>query len=79
MIKCENSIKLKIKLNNKGFISDYNKVLLHYYEFKNCELNNDNLVENALVTNDIGILKNRNTILEYEDLISINDLFELSS
>jgi DNA polymerase delta subunit 1 len=77
MTEYENSKKIKIKINNKTFISDYNKVLIHYYEFKKCELNNNNLVENALITNDIGVLKNRNKIIEYEELISINDMFEL--
>lgn len=71
------NIKLNIKINNKEFVKNYNLSLLNYKEFSNAVKKDENLVKQALDTNDIGIIKNVNTILIYEKLFDLNDNFSL--
>ena len=70
-----NDIKY-IKLNNKSFIKDYKKAVIDYKEFVKYENIDNNLVINAIDTNDTGMLKNALIVTEYEKLLLNNHKFE---
>ena len=65
-----------IKLNNKLFLKDYKKAVIDYKEFVKYENIDNNLVINAIDTNDTGMLKNALIVTEYEKLLLNNHKFE---
>ena len=73
-----NNIKnlLNIKLNNKTFIKNYKNAVINFKEFVKYENIDNNLVKNAIDTNDIGILQNTLSICQYEKLIEVNNKFK---
>lgn len=66
-----------IKINNKTFIKNYRKAIIDYNDFVKYNNIDENLVEKALNTNDIGILKNTLSVCEFEKLLLINNKFKL--
>lgn len=76
-IAIPNNKCVHIKLNNKPFIKDFNKVLIKYDLFEKNELINNNLVKNAFDNMDIGIINNANEIMAFESIISIKKYFKL--
>ena len=66
-----------IKINNKTFIKNYRKAIIDYNDFVKYNNINENLVEKASITNDLGIFKNTLTVCEYEKLLLINNKFKL--
>ena len=74
----KNNIKglINIKLNNKPFIKAYKKSLVDFKEFVKYEIIDNNLVQNAIDTNDIGIIRNSLSVCEFEKIISISNRFK---
>ena len=60
---------INIKLNNKSFIRDYKKAITNYIDFVKYENIDQNLVQNAMDTNDIGIMASSISVGEFEKLI----------
>lgn len=75
MVSDNPNFKLIIKLNNKSFIKNYIKVIAKYSEF--VDNMNDNLVQQALKTNDVGRIKDMKDIIKFEELLKIKDKFKL--
>lgn len=69
----ENNTKLVIKINNKPFVADYHKSLSYYKEFTK----DNDIVKNALETNDIGIMNCVSQIIKYEKIITMSEYFEI--
>lgn len=68
-------IIISIKLNNAQFIKDYNMALGKYHEFIINKDKQFNLVDNAINSLDIGIMKDITLIKKYEKLLLIKDKF----
>jgi len=66
---------INIKLNNKPFIKSYKKAVLDYKEFEKNENLDNNLVQDAINTNDIGRMKSAISVLEYGKLLMKNHKF----
>jgi DNA polymerase delta subunit 1 len=66
---------INIKLNNKPFIKSYKKTVLDYKEFEKNENLDNNLVQDAINTNDIGRMKSAISVLEYGKLLMKNHKF----
>ena len=67
---------INIKLNNKPFIKAYKKAILDYKEFEKNENLDNNLVQDAIDTNDIGRMKSAISVLEYGKLLMKNHKFK---
>ena len=70
----ENNIKdeIKIKLNNKKFVNDFNIATINLNDFKKYDQIDENLVEKALNTCDIGIMSNSISILDFKNIFLSN-------
>ena len=70
----ENDIKdeIKIKLNNKKFVNDFNIASINLNDFKKYDQIDENLVEKALNTCDIGIMSNSISILDFKNIFLSN-------
>jgi len=70
----ENNIKdeIKIKLNNKKFVNDFNIATINLIDFKKYDQIDENLVEKALNTCDIGIMSNSISILDFKNIFLSN-------
>lgn len=70
----ENNIEdeIKIKLNNKKFVNDFNIATINLNDFKKYEQIDENLVEKALNTCDIGIMSNSISILDFKNIFLSN-------
>tara|TARA_B110000259_G_scaffold180229_2_gene220713 strand:- start:812 stop:4738 length:3927 start_codon:yes stop_codon:yes gene_type:complete len=70
----ENDIKdeIKIKLNNKKFVNDFNIASINLNDFQKYEQIDENLVEKALNTCDIGIMSNSISILDFKNIFLSN-------
>lgn len=77
-IKSDNAL-LKIKINLKKFKADYYKALCQYREMERAEIMDQNIVMNAMKNNDVGIIKNVGSILQFERLIESNSYFVLDA
>ena len=76
ILEYDTNAKYDINVNNKSFIKEYNMAYVKYLDFiKNHESNN-NLVVNAINTNDIGILKDVNLIRKFEDILILKEKFK---
>lgn len=64
--------ELKIKLNNKTYIKEFNKAVISYKDFIDNEIRNNNLVENALDTNDIGIMNDSLSLMGFKEILLKN-------
>lgn len=64
--------ELKIKLNNKAYIKEFNKAVISYRDFINNEIRNNNLVENAVDTNDIGIMNESLSLMGFKEILLKN-------
>lgn len=70
-------IFIKITLNCKPFIKDYKIALAKYKEFEKNTKIGDNLVKNALLTNDVGIMSDVNSIVLFKTILELNNRFTL--
>lgn len=70
----ENNIQeeIKIKLNNKKFVNDFNIASVNLNDFKKYEQIDENLIEKALKTCDVGIISNSMLILDFKDIFISN-------
>ena len=70
----ENDIKdeIKIKLNNKKFVNDFNIASINLNDFHKYEQIDENLIEKALNTCDIGIMSNSISILDFKNIFLSN-------
>ena len=70
----ENDIKdeIKIKLNNKKFVNDFNIASINLNDFKKYDQIDENLVEKALNTCDVGIMSNSISILDFKNIFLSN-------
>lgn len=63
---------IKIKLNNKKFINDFNIAQVNLKDFHKYEEIDENLIEKALTTCDIGIMSNSLSILDFKNIFLTN-------
>ena len=59
-----------------GFIKEYNMAYVKYLNFIKNHEGNNNLVVNAMNSNDIGVLKDVNLIKKFEEILMLKDRFK---
>ena len=64
--------EIKIKLNNKKFVSDFNIASVNLNDFKKYQEIDENLIEKALETCDVGIMSNTLSILDFKNILFLN-------
>ena len=64
--------EIKIKLNNKKFVSDFNIASVNLNDFKKYQEIDENLIEKALETCDVGIMSNTLSILDFKNIFLLN-------
>jgi hypothetical protein len=78
IIEYDNTAKYDISVNNKSFIKEYNMAYVKYLNFIKNHEGNNNLVINAMNTNDIGVLKDVSLIKKYEEILMLKEKFKFT-
>jgi len=73
----ENNTRLSVKVNNKQFVSEYTKSVTGYKELEQGAKRDEDIVQSAMQSGNIGIMKDVASIIQYEPLIMMRDYFEL--
>jgi len=76
ILEYDKDAKYDIKVNNMGFIKEYNMAYVKYLNFIKNHEGNNNLVVNAMNSNDIGVLKDVNLIKKFEEILMLKDRFK---
>jgi DNA polymerase elongation subunit (family B) len=69
------NMKINIKLNNKTFITDYHRALMAYKTLEQAAKNNENIIELAIKSCDVGVIKDVHKILIYEKMIKYSNYY----